>query len=356
MKKLTNKAIAITLAVLMIIGLTAPATAADHPFSDVPDGAWFAEAVGFVYEHNIMGGVGNNRFDPQGHLTRAAVAALLFRVHNGRAANAEDDRNNDFVDVADTAWYAPYVTWAFDNSIVMGTSPTIFNPHGNITRQEFAVMVYRYAVNMTVLGAWSFAVSAQWREFTDRGQIARWAYLALHWMNFQGIMAGSTATTINPTGTATRAEAAVMMMRFVTHPVISLCPELVVRITHDWVDTLNANPPHLQFVFIGFGHSISDAWIDDYFGTYNGSVVLMINHFHLIYHASTWDEEVAGHVFRYRSGQRVLVWSDGVFYTLSGVSNGGIPWDIPGAFELGLLTAEDIESIYSRFERWQLSS
>jgi len=214
MKKLTSKAIAITLAVLMIIGLTAPAVAASHPFNDVPDGAWFAEAVGFVYEHNIMGGVGNNRFDPQGNLTRAAVAALLFRVHNGRAANVEDDRDNDFADVADTAWYAPYVTWAFDNSIVTGTSATTFNPHGNITRQEFATMVYRYAMNMTDLED-NNAAAAQWSQFTDRGQIATWAYSALRWMNLHGIVTGLTATIINPVGTATRAEAAVMMMRFV---------------------------------------------------------------------------------------------------------------------------------------------
>jgi len=231
MKKKLHKAIAalLILALLLPVGALAfemedvspddwfyryvrPTTATDHPFHDVHDGRWYSEAVQFVYENNIMSGIGGNQFNPQGNLTRAAVTALLFRVHNERTANAQDDRNNPFNDVGDT-WYAPYVTWAFNHDIVQGTSATTFNPHGNITRQEFAVMVYRYAMNMTVLqdGGW---MSAQWGQFADHGQIAIWAQQALRWMNSRGIITGSTATTINPTGTATRAEAA-MMMRFV---------------------------------------------------------------------------------------------------------------------------------------------
>jgi len=213
MKKLAKQAIVLALAILLLAGLATPALATPHPFSDVPDGRWFSEAVQYVYEHNIMGGVGGGRFDPQGSLTRAQVMALLFRVHNGRTANAQDDRNNSFNDVTNE-WFAPYVTWAFNNDIVTGTSPTTFNPHGNITRQEFATMVYRYAMNMT-----SFidreTPSAWWVRFADRGQIASWAYSPLRWMNFRGVVTGSTEATINPTGTATRAEAAVMMMRFV---------------------------------------------------------------------------------------------------------------------------------------------
>jgi len=213
MKKKLHKLLAVLLILALLAGLTMPAMAADHPFNDVPGDQWYSEAVQFVYEHNIMGGVGNNQFNPQGSLTRAQVTALLFRVHHERTANAQDDRDNNFTDVGNT-WYAPYVTWAFDNEIVFGTSATTFNPNGNITRQEFATMVYRYAMNMTDFRDMEVP-SAWWLRFTDRGQIATWAYSALRWMNFRGVVTGSTATTINPTGTATRAEAAVMMMRFV---------------------------------------------------------------------------------------------------------------------------------------------
>ena len=213
MNRQQHRVISVLLAFALLLGLAMPAMAADHPFTDVREGAWYAEAVQFVYEHDIMGGVGGNRFDPQGSLTRAAVAALLFRAHNGREATAEDDRSNNFDDVGNS-WYAPYVTWAFNNGIVQGMSATIFNPHGNISRQEFAVMVYRYAMNLTVLFDRNIS-SGQWTQFTDRDQIATWAYSALRWMNVQGILTGSPSATINPTDTATRAEAAVMMMRLV---------------------------------------------------------------------------------------------------------------------------------------------
>ena len=186
-------------------------------FADVSPTAWYYPYVRTVSENNIMSGVGNNQFNPQVNVTRSAVAALLFRVHNGRTANEQDDRNNNFNDVGNT-WYAPYVTWAFDNNIVSGTSPTTFNPHGNITRQEFATMVYRYAMNMTVLHDGEVSTVQQWEQwlqFADREQIATWAQDALRWMNFRGIVTGSTTTTINPLGTATRAEAATVMMRFV---------------------------------------------------------------------------------------------------------------------------------------------
>jgi len=133
----------------MLVGIVMPSMAMSHSFTDVRGGRWYSEAVRFVYERNIMGGVGNNQFDPQGHLTRAQAAALLFRVHNERPANEQDDRNSNFNDV-NNEWFAPYVTWAFNNGIVTGVSPTTFNPHGNIMRQEFATMVYRYAMNMTV--------------------------------------------------------------------------------------------------------------------------------------------------------------------------------------------------------------
>ena len=169
------------LASLIVVGGATPATATRHSFSDVPDGQWYSEAVQFVYENNIMGGVGNNQFNPRGNLTRAEVTALLFRIHNGRTANASDSRQNNFTDV-NTEWFAAYVTWASNNDIVNGTTATTFSPNNRITRQEFATMVYRYAIIMTVLDDWD-GTSAQWSQFTDHGQIALWAQNALQWMN-----------------------------------------------------------------------------------------------------------------------------------------------------------------------------
>jgi len=215
---------------------------ATSPFNDVHSNQWYAEAVQFVYENNIMDGVGSNQFHPQGNLTRAQVTVMLFRIHNERPANAEDDRTNKFNDVGDT-WYAPYITWAFNHDIVLGTSPTTFNPHGNVTRQEFATMVHRYAMSRTLLRDGSGSWQVGWRQFADIGQIATWAYDALRWMHFSRIVTGWTPTTINPKGITTRAEAAVMMMRFI--PQIPLTPFVVCLGCGDkrtfWIPSLDSD-------------------------------------------------------------------------------------------------------------------
>jgi len=223
MKTRLRKIISVLLILTLLLGITMPAMATHHSFSDVRDGQWYSEAVQFVYERNIMGGVGNNQFNPQGNLTRAQATAVLFRTHNERTANADDSCVHPFADVPND-WSAPYIAWAYQNNIVTGTSPATFNPDGNVTRQEFATMVYRYVMNMTNLCDGEVS-SEQWWRFADRWRIVEWAYSALRWMNNRGIVTGSTVTTINPTGTATRAEAAMMMMRFVELPMPPLvCP------------------------------------------------------------------------------------------------------------------------------------
>ena len=208
-----KKVVAIVLVLALSLGLISPALAQTSPFHDVSPDAWYADAVAFVYEEGIMGGVGGNQFNPQGNVSRAEVTALLFRMHHGRNANANDPRDNPFTDVGDS-WYAPYVTWAYINGIVNGTTAESFNPQGNVTRQEFAVMLHRYTMRMTVMGS-SFGTSPQWYYFTDHDEIANWASLPLRWANYFGIIRGTSETTISPTGTATRAEAATMMMRLV---------------------------------------------------------------------------------------------------------------------------------------------
>ena len=207
----TKKVITLLLVVIMIIGLVVPAMATSHNFTDVRDGQWYSEAVQFVYANGIMGGIGNNRFNPQGNLTRAEISALIFRLHHGRRANASDSTQNNFTDVRDT-WYTAYVTWMNTSNIDNGTGNQFF-PNRHATRQEFATMMYAYAMNMTDFTD-TGEQSGQWTQFTDRNQIASASYAALRWMNFHGVITGSTATRINPTGTLTRAEAATIFMRF----------------------------------------------------------------------------------------------------------------------------------------------
>ena len=217
----TKRAITVLLAIIMIVGLVTPAmanTSAIEPtwgvgqsqLIDVSPGAWYYDAVEFVFERGIMQGVGGNRFDPQGTFTRAASTATLFRVHNDRVANTGDSRQNNFNDVGNT-WYAPYVTWANSNGIVNGTSPTTFAPSNNITRQEIVTLLYRFA---QFRGYNTNAPSGQLNRFTDRGQIATWANSAMNWAVYTGVMSGRPNNIIAPTDNLTRAEAAQLLMNF----------------------------------------------------------------------------------------------------------------------------------------------
>ena len=216
----TKKALTLLLALIMVIGIATPAMATEiepynarHPFTDVRNDQWFNDAVQFVWQRNIMTGNTSTTFNPNGNLTRAEVTALLFRMHHGRVANADDLRRNVFYDVPDN-WMWPYVSWSVENRIVTGTSATTFNPNGFVTRQEFALMVYRYATRMTSLDSHR-RVGTQWNTFTDRGQVSNWAYNELRWVNYNGVVTGIAGPRINPQGTANRAEAATMMMRLV---------------------------------------------------------------------------------------------------------------------------------------------
>ena len=153
MQKFTKRAITFLLAIVMILGIASPAMATRHNFNDVADGRWYSEGIQFVFANGIMEGVGNNRFNTQGNLTRAEISALIFRLENGRRANNNDSRQNNFTDVRSDAWYSAYVTWINNNNIDNG-SGNQFNPNRHATRQEFATMMFRYAILMTDFSGW----------------------------------------------------------------------------------------------------------------------------------------------------------------------------------------------------------
>ena len=219
-----KRTITLLLTLLMIFSILTPAALANPSwgigvsnFLDVCEDAWYFWDVHEARNRGIMQGVSDTHFNPSGHLTRAEVTAIIFRFEHGRRANAQDSRVNNFHDVGSGAnvWYAPYVTWAANHGIVSGLGDNRFNPHGRVTRQEFATMVYRYA--MLPMGGQHDAGgrSPQWWNFTDINDIAHWALNAMRWMNYHGIITGLPNNTINPNGNATRAEAATMKMRFV---------------------------------------------------------------------------------------------------------------------------------------------
>ena len=219
-----KKSISFLLAILLVFGLftvSAFAIEAEEevispqslPFTDVGPGNWFYRYVQRVYEENVMQGTGSTTFAPHGTFSRAQIVATLFRIYHGRVNNASDPRESHFRDVAPNNWFAPYVYWAYTNYISRGVSTARFGPNDSVARQEIAGIIYNFAVILTDIYP-SAAANATWNAFTDRGQICcPFCYDALLWANNRGIIRGRTPTTIIPTGTATRAEAATMLVR-----------------------------------------------------------------------------------------------------------------------------------------------
>ena len=173
------------------------------PFADTPEGAWYYDAVSHVYANGLMDGVSATTFAPDANMTRAMLVTILWRMEGGPVVNCL----MPFNDVDGGAWYAEAVRWAASEGIVTGVSGTIFAPNAEITREQFAAMLWRYA-GAPVGGG--MAVS----EFTDGASVSDYAADAVTWALSEGVLTGMGDGALAPQGTATRAQAAAMLMRF----------------------------------------------------------------------------------------------------------------------------------------------
>ena len=177
------------------------------PFIDVHEGDWFYENVGYVYENGLMNGVSETLFEPNGTVTRGMIVTILHRLEG----EPESDYDMPFTDVAEQQWYAGAVRWAAGEGIVNGVSETEFAPNSAVTREQFAAILWRYAQSK----GYDVSASADLTGFLDYGQISEYALPALQWAVGAGVMSGRGDGILAPQGTATRAEAAAMLMRFV---------------------------------------------------------------------------------------------------------------------------------------------
>jgi len=187
------------------------------PFTDIRTADWFYPYVRNVFQRNIMQGASATEFHPTGDFTRSMVMATLYRMVYGGPAREIPYANNRtvFSDVYVNAWYSHYVIWAYDYGIVGGVGGNRFAPGQPVSRQEFAVMMHRFAGAMGHDTA--VRQGPQWSSFTDLHQIATWpgAREALTWANYHGLIGGRPGPIIAPGGTAVRAEAAAILMRYV---------------------------------------------------------------------------------------------------------------------------------------------
>jgi len=209
MNKKLKRGLCILLAICLVFGaLTAGALAADLPFTDVSNANWFHGAVEFVYERGVMTGTTATTFAPNAALTRAQLVTILWRMEGEPTVSFEPI----FDDVPEGRWFSDAVIWAYDKEIVTGTGPATFAPGANITREQFATMLYRYAAfaghDLTVPAWFNF------NQFTDRGDVSSWANEAMRWAVYNGLIGGTSGTALSPRGAATRAQAATILMRF----------------------------------------------------------------------------------------------------------------------------------------------
>ena len=176
------------------------------PFPDVTEGDWFYDAVRCAYENGLMGGVGDNLFAPNSQTTRAQLVTILHRL----AGEPEVSGTSGFSDVAAGTWYTDAVAWAAQNGIVNGVSDTEFVPGDDITREQLAAILYRYAACQ----GYDVSQRADLSGFGDAESISDYAQAALSWAHAQGLVLGFEDGSLRPQGTASRAQIAAVLMRF----------------------------------------------------------------------------------------------------------------------------------------------
>ena len=183
-----------------------PGTGA-NPFTDVSEKDWFYGDVMFVYENGLMLGTSKTLFSPYGTATRGMMATILWRMEGSPAPKGK----NSFTDVEAGKWYADAITWTAENGIFAGYGKDKFGPDDPITREQLAAIFYRYADYK----GYDLTVKGNLDTFKDADKITDYAKTAMQWAVGSGLVKGKSGNLLDPQGTATRAEIAAMLHRFI---------------------------------------------------------------------------------------------------------------------------------------------
>jgi len=176
-------------------------------FTDVKESDWFYDAVKFAVEKGLFKGTGETTFSPHQPMTRAMLVTVLYNLEGSPGAAGA----NNFTDVKNGEWYTNAVIWANAKDIVSGYGKGLFGTNDPITREQMASILYRYASYK----GYDVTATANLSAYTDEEEISNWAKEAMNWANAEGLITGRTKTTLVPGGTATRAEVASILKRFV---------------------------------------------------------------------------------------------------------------------------------------------
>ena len=177
-----------------------------NPFTDVSEKDWFYGDVMFAYENGLMIGTGNAQFRPHGTATRGMMATILWRMAGSPAPKG----SSSFTDVEAGTWYTDAIAWTAENGIFLGYGNNKVGPNDSITREQLAAIFFRYAdykgCDMTAKG--------ELDKFRDAGKVSDYARAAMQWAVGSGLIQGKPDGELDPQGTATRAEIAAMLHRF----------------------------------------------------------------------------------------------------------------------------------------------
>ena len=188
----------------LFFGLSATTNAVS--FSDVGSNAWYAESVEYMQDHGLMNGVGGNRFDPDGTVTRGMLVTILYRLEN----TDEEVGSVPFDDVSVGSYYAKPIAWAAKHDVISGYSQSRFGPDDNVTREQLATILYRYSIHKD----YDVTAESALTSYTDSSAISPYALQAMRWAEAAGIINGVGNAQLGPGLTASRAQVATMVMRF----------------------------------------------------------------------------------------------------------------------------------------------
>ena len=178
----------------------------ENPFTDVKEEDWFYEAVKYVVQKGLFAGTSETTFEPNLTMTRSMLVTVLYRL----AGSPEVEGSSKFSDVAPNAYYTDAVIWATQNGIVGGYDNGQFGTNDPVSREQMATILYRYAQHME----YDVSLVKGLNDYTDSNQVSSYAVRAMQWAVANGIINGTSSTTLSSQGSATRSQVAVILMRF----------------------------------------------------------------------------------------------------------------------------------------------
>lgn len=200
-KKWIAAVLSLALTLALALSSTAFAAVDDTGYSDVDAGNPYAEAILYCREHELMEGVGGDRFDPNGPLTRAALATVLYRMEGEPTVTGSDT----FTDTADGQWYSDAILWVFQQKLMEGYGGGVFGIDDPVTRQDMVTTLWRYADSPEAESA---------SRYEDESAIAGYAVAAVNWASANSIAAPMSGSRFAPRENASRAQVAAALMNF----------------------------------------------------------------------------------------------------------------------------------------------